>query len=101
MTRKSEEYWEKHIAAWGQSGLSITAYARDNGMVQSTLSKRIKRSKQFPNAVKVKIPIETIAPKDSCITDISIESKTMRITIPSTVDSLVIQTIIRELNNVS
>lgn len=97
MKRRSEDYWKNHITAWNKSGLSITAYARDNGIVQSTLSKRIKRSKQLLHAIKVKLPMETTVQKNSAITEISIESKTMRITMPSTVDTLVVQTIIREL----
>lgn len=94
MSRKPESYWKMHINEWEKSGLSITAYAKHNGIIQSTLSKRIKRAKQGPKPIKVSL--EELDRK-SCSSEILIESKTVKIKLPSTVSSAIIQAILKEI----
>jgi len=97
VTRKPENYWRDHIENWKKSDLSVNAYSKQNGVIQSSLNKKLKALRdQQPKAVKLqKKTDKEILPSSS--SEIFIESRNLRIKLSATVDSSLLKVILGEL----
>ncbi len=96
MNRKNNIYWEEHIESWKQSNQSIHKYCKENGLIQSTFT--IWKDKLKKKVIPVKLEIPLIRNEDLKIT---IESSSIKITIPLAVENSRLQTIIREVHRCS
>jgi hypothetical protein len=96
MSRKNHMFWEEHIKSWKHSKQSIHKYCKENNLIQSTFTRWMDNLNQKVVPVKLEIPIDRN--EDLRIT---IESNSIKITIPLTVENSRLQTIIREVQRCS
>ncbi|MCP4161082.1 MAG: hypothetical protein GY760_13500 [Deltaproteobacteria bacterium] len=96
MIRKTESYWKKHIENWKISELTVHQYCKNNGLVQSTLQRWIKKLDKRIIPIKIDLPEQK-----NCPNNITIESPGIRISLPDTVDPALLLISIKEIKKCS
>ncbi len=96
MIRKSESYWKRHIESWKISEQTAHQYCKDNGLIQSTFQRWIKKLDKRIVPIKIDIPVQRSRHKN-----IIIEGSGIKITLPENVDSALLSVSIREIKKCS
>ncbi len=96
MIRKSESYWKRHIESWKISEQTAHQYCKDNGLIQSTFQRWIKKLDKRIVPIKIDIPVQK-----SRHNNIIIEGSGIKISLPENVDSALLSASIREIKKCS
>lgn len=54
--KRSERFWQKHIAEWETSGLSKSEYARNHGINKNTFYTRVSKAKKKEDLQLIPLP---------------------------------------------
>ncbi len=96
MIRKTESYWKKHIENWKISEQSVHQYCKNNGLIQSTFQRWIKKMDKRIVPIKIDLPVQK-----SYHNNIIIEGSGIRISLPDNVDPALLSISIREIKKCS
>ena len=81
MKRYSEEEKARWVEDWQQSGLTVWAYAKENGLVPQTFNNWTKSGKKETKQPFVEIPVKALQ-SPSLVQEILIEKGSIKIHIP-------------------
>ena len=96
MIRKTESYWKKHIENWKISEQTAHQYCKNNGLVQSTFQRWIKKLDKRIVPIKIDLPVQ-----NNCHNNIVIEGSGIKISLPENVNPTLLSASIREIKKCS